>query len=357
MSTRVLVVDDASLFRRIVSDALTGLPGVEVVGTAANGRQALARMAALNPDLITLDLEMPEMNGIEMLDAMRAKGSTPPVIMLSSHTVRGGQMTIRALTAGAFDFITKPDGPSPEQNLKHLRDGLRPLITALECRREVRNILQNPKPRTASASPEAAPVARVRRGPPIVLIGVSTGGPNALAQLMPGLPANLPAPVFIVQHMPPLFVDALAQRLASLSSIPVRQAQDGETARNGCVYLAPGGKQMKIVPGPKGEVVVRITDDPPENGCRPAVDYLFRSAAFNFPGRSVAAVLTGMGADGTEGMRMLRRTGSLNLAQDEASCVVYGMPREAVEAGVVDSVQPLDRMAAAIVRGVTEVRV
>ena len=370
MSTRVLVVDDTSIFRRIVSEALSGIPGVEVVGTAANGRLALARLASLQPDLMTLDIEMPEMNGLEVLDAMRENGLIlkTGVIMLSSLTVKGGELTIRALESGAFDFVTKPEGGSQEENLAQIRNSLRPMIQALERRREIRSILnaKAPVPGSTPILPQAVrsgpstvtPVgrARSRTGTPIVLIGVSTGGPTALAKVVPALPPRIGAPVFIVQHMPPLFTGALAQRLDSLSRLPVKEAQNGEIAQTNCVYLAPGGRQMKLNPGPHGEIVVCINDDPPENACRPSVDYLFRSVALHFPGRSIAAILTGMGNDGAEGVRILKRSGSFNIAQDEASCVVFGMPKEAILAGVIDTVVPLDRIADTIVRAIAEVR-
>jgi two-component system chemotaxis response regulator CheB len=193
-----------------------------------------------------------------------------------------------------------------------------------------------------------------RRGKPIVLIGVSTGGPNALAQVLPVLPAQLAAPVFIVQHMPPLFTKALAVTLQSKSTIRVKEAQDGEIAMAGCVYLAPGGRQMELIAGPRDEIIVHLTDDPPENNCRPSVDYLFRSAAQRFPGRAVAAILTGMGNDGARGLRDLKQGGCYSIAQDEASCVVFGMPKEAILAGVVDTIVPLNMIAAAILRGVGE---
>ena len=199
--------------------------------------------------------------------------------------------------------------------------------------------------------------ARSRTGAPIVLVGVSTGGPAALAELLPALPAKIGAPVFIVQHMPPLFTEALAQRLQSKSAFEVKEAQNGETARVDCAYLAPGGKQMKLGPGPQGEIIIRVTDDPAENNCRPSVDYLFRSVALHFPGRSIAAILTGMGNDGTEGTRLLKQSGSFSIAQDEASCVVFGMPKEAIQAGVIDAVLPLDKIAGAIVRAIAEVRI
>ena len=365
MSTRILIVDDTALYRRIVSDALAGAPGVEIVGTASNGRLAMGRIAALQPNLVTLDIEMPEMNGLEVLEAIYSAGMKTGVIMLSSRTVRGGDLTIRALELGAFDFVTKPEGGSPGANLNDLRSQLLPMIRAFEKRREIRAILHGDLPRsvpeaalpTRAGPPVPRPARGLRRnGPPLVLIGVSTGGPSALAKLVPSLPADLGAPVFIVQHMPPLFTQSLAASLDKKSAIRVKEAQNGEVARANCAYLAPGGRHMRLAAGPKGEILVAITDDPPENGCRPAVDYLFRSAALNFPGRSVAAILTGMGSDGTEGLRMLKRSGCFAIAQDEASCVVFGMPKEAIQAGVVDTVAPLETVGAAIIRSVREDR-
>jgi two-component system chemotaxis response regulator CheB len=364
MSLRVLVVDDTIVFRRAVSDALAGQPGIEVVGTASNGKLALARMAALQPDLLTLDIEMPEMNGIEVLQAMNAAGSNVGAIVLSSLTTRGAEMSMRALELGAFDFLTKPDGVGAGESVNLLRSRLAPMIRAYERRREIRTILQHGLPpaphRPAKESPHLTPLPAVVTersarttpcpGPPFVLIGVSTGGPVALARLLPALPRDLGAPVFIVQHMPAMFTAPLAASLATKSAIRVKEGTDGEQAIPNCAYIAPGGMQMKLAPGPHGEVTIRITEDPPENNCRPAVDYLFRSAALHFPGRAVAAILTGMGNDGTAGLRLLKRGGCVSLAQDEASCVVFGMPKEAILAGVVDAVEPLDRMAAAIVR-------
>ena len=358
MNTRVLVVDDTVVFRRIVGDALAGIPGVEVVGTASNGKLAMARLAALQPDVVTLDVEMPEMNGIEVLEAMGAAGMKAGVIMLSSVTVRGGEMTVRALELGAFDFLTKPEGGTAASNLELLRSRLRPMIQALERRREISAILHRDRSASVETNPpQSGAIRSVRRaGSPVVLIGVSTGGPGALAKVMPALPADLGAPVFIVQHMPPLFTQPLAASLNKKSSIRIKEAEEGETASANCAYLAPGGRHMKLTSGPRGEIVLRLTDDPPENGCRPAVDYLFRSAALSFPGRSVAAILTGMGNDGTQGLRMLKRGGCFGIAQDEASCVVYGMPKEAIQAGVIDRVAPVDEIAAAIVRAVREAK-
>jgi two-component system chemotaxis response regulator CheB len=361
MSLRVLVVDDTVVFRRAVADALIGEPGIEVVGNASNGKLALTRIAALQPDIVTLDIEMPEMNGLEVLQAMNAAGQNVGVIVLSSHTTRGGEMTLRALELGAFDFLTKPEGGSAAENVASLRAWLLPMIRAFERRHEIRSILRGGAPRPVPSPSPADSVERPvrtapRSGPPFVLIGVSTGGPVALGKLLPALPQDLGAPVFIVQHMPVTFTAPLAASLAAKCAIRVKEAVDGEAAMANCAYLAPGGRQMRLTPGPHGEITIRITDDPPENNCKPAVDYLFRSAALHFPGRAVAAILTGMGQDGTAGLRLLKRGGCVSIAQDEASCVVFGMPKEAILAGIVDTVEPLDKIAAAIVRSVRGVR-
>jgi len=364
VSLRVLVVDDTVVFRRIVSDALAGLPGVEVVGTASNGKLALAKMEALRPDLVTLDIEMPEMNGIEVLEGMGRAELKAGVIVLSSVTTRGGEMTVRALELGAFDFITKPDRGTPAENLASLRELLRPMVRAFERRRDIRAMLGRngaAAPPVEVLAPPPAPqgqeppvLRRAFAGTPMVLIGVSTGGPAALAVVLPALPKDLNAPVLVVQHMPAMFTRPLAASLARKSALRVTEAQDGEIALPNCAYVAPGGSHMKVAAGSRGEVVLQITGDPPENGCRPAVDYLFRSVALQFPGRSVAAILTGMGNDGTAGLRMLKRGRCRSIAQDEASCVVFGMPKEAIAAGVIDTVAPLDRIAATIVRSVRE---
>ena len=354
MSIRVLVVDDSVVFRRVVSDALAGLPDVEVIGSAVNGRMALSRLKALRPDLVTLDVEMPELNGIEVLEAMRAEKIDAGVVLLSGRTARGSELTVRALELGAFDFLTKPEGGTPQQNVESLRAELAPVLQVYARR------LRRPAPVAVAVAPRPVPAVgdavpmRKATGAPIVLVGVSTGGPAALAAMLPSLPANLNAPVLVVQHMPPMFTGPLAQSLARRCGFPVTEGVDGERAQNGHVYVAPGGSHMKVARGAQDEIIIRITTDPPENNCRPAVDYLFRSVALNFPGRAVAAILTGMGADGTAGLRQLKRGGCYSIAQDEASCVVFGMPKEAIQAGVVDVVVPLQRIAATITRAVGE---
>lgn len=368
MTIRAMVVDDSTLFRRVMTEALAAVPGVEVVGSAANGKLALQRVRELKPDLLTLDLEMPEMDGLAVLDALKQSGEPVTVIVVSALTKRGGQLTMRALAKGAFDFITKPDAGNAKQSLELLRAELAPRIGVLARRLEIRSILRAkpaasapPPPTTSPAPAQHTPSlqdvgARMNRlaapgRPEMVLIGVSTGGPNALGRLLPDMPAGLGVPLFIVQHMPPGFTQTLAETLDAKCALRVREAVDGESAQPDIAYIAPGGRHMRLKPGPGPEAtkIIDITDDPPENNCRPSVDYLFRSVATHFPGRSMALIMTGMGNDGTLGLRLLKRSGCTVLAQDEASCVVYGMPKAAVEAGVVDTVLPLEAMAGRVV--------
>jgi two-component system chemotaxis response regulator CheB len=368
MSLRVLVVDDAVVFRRVLSDALASFPGVEVVGSAANGRLALQKVRELRPDLITLDIEMPEMDGLAVLDELRRSGESVETIMVSAVSRRGGELTLRALGKGAFDFITKPTGSSPEQSRESLIRELAPLVRAIGNRLEIRSILRSPAPvlpqvpvavRTPGGSDLDQIAGRMQRlsgltRPEMVLIGVSTGGPIALSRLLPAIPADIGVPILIVQHMPPVFTQALADDLDSKCAVRVREAVHLESPQPNVAYIAPGGRHMRLGSGHDGRPVIEISDDPPENNLRPAVDYLFRSAAKHFPGRSLAVILTGMGSDGTVGLRLLKRHGCFVIAQDEASCVIYGMPRAAVEAGMTDAVLPLDAIAgriASVVRG------
>ena len=258
MSLRVLVADDAILFRRVLSDALTSLPEVEVVGTAANGKIALQKVRELKPDLLTLDLEMPETDGLAVLDALRASGEKVSVIVVSALTRQGGQMTLRALEKGAFDFITKPEGANPEESRAAVRRELAPRLRALAHRLAVRNILRAPvaPPPPSAPKPAAADLAgiagRMNRlttttgRPELVLIGVSTGGPNALARVLPQLPKDLGVPILIVQHMPPMFTQSLAESLAAKSAIRVREAAAGDLLEPNTAYIAPGGKQMRV---------------------------------------------------------------------------------------------------------------
>jgi two-component system, chemotaxis family, protein-glutamate methylesterase/glutaminase len=373
MSLKVLVADDSVLFRRVIAEVLKSLPDVEVVGSVSNGKLALQRVRELRPDILTLDMEMPEMDGMAVLEALREAREAVAVIVVSALTRQGGRLTVRALEKGAFDFITKPDTGSPEESREAIRRELAPRIRALANRLEIRSILRNkPASTVAVASGEKGSVVgdsssrnlddisgRMNRlaangKPEMVLIGVSTGGPNALARIMPEIPGNIGVPLMIVQHMPPVFTQSLAESLSPRCAVRVREASHGEMIEANTAYIAPGGKQMRLAPGPEGRRMVQITDDPPENNCKPAVDYLFRSVANNFPGQAMAVILTGMGSDGTLGLRLLKRHGCYVIAQDEATCVVFGMPKAAADAGVTDVLLPLDAIAGritSIVRG------
>ena len=371
---RVLVADDAVLFRRLLADVLASLPGVEVVGSATNGKIAVQKVRELKPDLLTLDIEMPEMDGLAVLDALLQNGKPEvEIIVVSAVSQRGGDLTMRALEKGAFDFITKPEAATPELSREALLRELAPRVRAVAHRLEVREILRGRSPvaRPVIPEPRVVPVAvpadssldgitaRMQRlsnpaKPEMVLIGVSTGGPVALTQLLPAIPRDIGVPIIIVQHMPPIFTKSLADSLATKCVVGVREAIHGEAPEPNTVYIAPGGRQMRLGAGTENRPILELTDDPPENNCRPAVDYLFRSAANRFPGRAMAVILTGMGSDGTLGLRLLKRHGCFVIAQDEASCVVYGMPKAAVDAGVADVVLPLESIAsriAAVVKG------
>ncbi|PID77045.1 MAG: chemotaxis response regulator protein-glutamate methylesterase [Deltaproteobacteria bacterium] len=356
---RVLVVDDTIVYRKAVSDILAELPGVEVAGVAHNGKIALAKIKSLQPDLLTLDIEMPEMNGLEVLAELQKNFPQIGAVMLSTLTGEGSIMSIKALELGAFDFILKPQNSGQlAESKKEIKDKLAPILKAFAASR------RTPAGRPAAGKSfgtfgqkikgrtNTAPVPRKGKSE-IVAIGISTGGPNALSRMLPMLPGDLGVPVVIVQHMPPIFTASLANSLDKKCALKVKEAENGEVLSNNVVYIAPGGKQMKLAARASGlERIVKITNDPPENSCRPAADYLFRSVADYYVGRTTAVIMTGMGSDGTKGLQMLKNKGALIIAQDEASCVVYGMPKEPVETGLADIVAPLGRIAGEIVKSI-----
>jgi two-component system, chemotaxis family, protein-glutamate methylesterase/glutaminase len=357
MPMKVLVVDDSVLYRKVLTEALASLPGIEVVGSAASGAQVEAKVRELRPDLITLDIEMPGMNGIEVMNTLRRLQIDVNVLVVSGVTLTGGKLTLQALENGAFDFIAKPDGSSREENQRLLCEELAPRLRALAHRLDVKKILRTgssctPVSMKQSSLPGADTHTFAGFGngkPEMVLIGVSTGGPKALTTIFSELPP-LDVPIVIVQHMPPIFTRVLADDLSSRGRIPVHEASHNEQIIPGVAYLAPGGKQMRLLPGAAGAPLLQLSDDPPENHCRPSVDYLFRSVANHFPGKALAVILTGMGDDGTAGLRLLKRGGCNVIVQDQASCVVFGMPKAAIDAGVVDSVVPLPNIAETITR-------
>ncbi len=356
---KALVVDDTIVYRKIVGDVLKEIPGVEVVGVAHNGKIAMSKIASLKPDLITLDIEMPEMNGIEVLKALEGQTGTPAVVMLSTLTQEGGEMTIKALELGAFDFVPKPQAGTMAENLKSVKDALTPIIRTLMRKQaafsRVRERIHRPRPEPVAAAVASRPTpARPRTGASeIIGIGISTGGPNALTRMIPMLPQGFPAPILIVQHMPPMFTASLANSLNNKSALDVKEAQDGDTILPGQVFIAPGGKQMKIVAGADGlSRKIKITDDPPENSCKPSVDYLFRSIAQHYVGRATGVIMTGMGSDGSSGLAQMKHNGAVVIAQDEATCTVFGMPKDPIEKGIADVVAPLDKIAGEILKTV-----
>ena len=359
---KAIVVDDTIVYRKIVGDVLKEMPGVEVIGTANNGKIALSKIKALKPDLITLDIEMPEVNGIEVLQELKGMEKPPLAIMLSTLTQKGSEMTIKALELGAFDFLPKPEDGKMADNMLKVKQAIEPIIRLIKRRRgEPVTGGKPPAPAPARpAVPKAAPakvsVPRVlrRTKSEIIGIGISTGGPNALTRMIPMLPANFNIPILIVQHMPPMFTASLANSLNNKSKIEVKEAQDGDIVAPGRVLIAPGGKQMKIVAGADGLTrKIKITDDPPENSCKPSVDYLFRSIAHHYVGRATGVIMTGMGSDGSKGLVEMKNNGSIVIAQDEASCTVFGMPKEPIETGIADVIAPLDRIAEEIVKTVS----
>lgn len=350
---RVLVVDDTSLYRVMLTAILSEIQDVEVVGSAANGRMALAKVAQLKPDLITLDVEMPEMDGIEALRQLRKDAPEVGVIMVSARTQKGAEVTVQALELGAFDFVAKPTGKDLKTNKEILRAHLGQIVRAFLTRHAVRSLMRG----KAVVSPGALKtdmrgLCPKRNGRPveIVAIGISTGGPNALGRLLPQLPEDLRVPLVIVQHMPSTFTRALADTLARKSRIQVVEGQDGQPLESGTAYIAPGGRQMKIAREEQSAPCIKLTDDPAENHCRPSADYLFRSVAAAYGSRALGIIMTGMGSDGTLGLKRMKEQEARVIAQDEESCVVFGMPMEAIKAGVVDAVLPLDHIAAELTR-------
>jgi two-component system chemotaxis response regulator CheB len=346
---RVLIVDDAVVVRKIVSAVLAEDPEIEIVGTAANGRIALQKLTQVNPDLVTLDIEMPELDGLQTLKALRSTHPRLPVIMFSTLTERGASATIEALTLGASDYVTKPANVgSVSEAQQRVRDQLIPKIKALCPMTTVVAMPAVPAPvvRPTTTAPPAwvRAVPGVASQPEVVAIGVSTGGPNALAEIIPHLPADFPVPIVIVQHMPPMFTKFLADRLDAQSPLEVREAAGGELLQPGAVLIAPGDHHM-VLRRSGSKIVTALNQEPPENSCRPAVDVLFRSVQDVYSGNVLAVVLTGMGQDGLHGCEVIKQGGGSVVVQDEATSVVWGMPGFVARAGLADRVLPLDRIA------------
>lgn len=349
---RVLVVDDSGFFRRRIVEILEGDSKLEVVGTAANGQEAIRQVMSLKPDVVTMDIEMPVMDGITAVKRIMSLRPTA-VLMFSSLTYEGAQATLDALEAGALDFLPKrfdEFSRDKEEAKRTLRNRVRAI--GLEGVRMQQAPATRPvpvKPAVAPAGPRPQPAAR-RGDFRIVAIGSSTGGPVALQTVLKGLPADFPVPILLIQHMPATFTPAFAERLNQQCRIRVKEAEDGEMLRAGTAYLAPGGRQMGVeAQGPR--VCLRIYDDPAQH-YRPSVDLAFYSLARAYRGKTLALVLTGMGADGREGARALKQGGSTVWAQDEQSCVIYGMPGAVVEADLADEIMSLAQIGPQLAQSV-----
>jgi two-component system, chemotaxis family, protein-glutamate methylesterase/glutaminase len=345
---RVLVVDDSVVIRRLVTHALEPDPALEVVGVASNGAIALQRIPQFNPDVVTLDIEMPEMDGLEMLRRVRREYPHLRVIMFSTLTERGAAVTLEALALGADDYVTKASNEgSLDRSMTRLREELVPKIKQFFHMPALNLGAARPEPGRVSAAPPVWRAAKVR--PKVVVVGVSTGGPTALGTILPELPAGFPLPVLVVQHMPPLFTRLLADRLHAACRLPVQEASQGVPVEAGKILIAPGDFHLKVSPA-GGGVCVSLDQSPPQNSCRPAVDALFTSVGEVYGGAAIAVILTGMGQDGLRGAEILKARGASVLAQDEASSVVWGMPGAVVNAGLADRVLPLGQVVPEILR-------
>ena len=365
---KVLIVDDSAVMRKIISSALSKEPSIEILGYASNGVQAIESVRTLKPDVVTLDIEMPEMDGLTALKEIRKENKRLPIIMFSTLTHKGAQAAVMALTAGASDYVGKPttSAGSIEGAFKVLENELIPKIIGLARRARLRKM---PTEQKSSSRAELAtirdkeparsiPISSSLRAPsqqfvpnkPIsaVCIGVSTGGPMALMQVFSQIQNPLPVPIFIVQHMPPTFTTLLAARLSTAGLTTVKEAKEGDIAEPGNAYIAPGGFHMTLASmGP--QVVMHLNTDPPENSCRPAVDVLFRSASDVYGGHLLSVVLTGMGYDGLKGCQYIKSRGGQVIAQDEETSVVWGMPGAIAEHNLAEVLLPIDRIADEII--------
>ena len=351
---RVLIVDDSAFMRKVIGDMLSAEPDIEVVARARNGDEAMRRLLELSPDVVTLDVEMPGKNGLDVLREIMAEKPVP-VVMVSSLTKHGADVTMQALAAGAVEFVTKPSG-SISLDMEKVRDEL--------CQKV--RVASSAAIRNAAAKPRvSAPVDLLKKSEPkqdlpvqrrdlkkrmeMLVIASSTGGPVALLEVIPALPADFPLPILIVQHMPPGFTASFAQRLNERSKLKVFEACDGLPIRRGTAIIAPGGYHL-VVERKLTEIVCRLTETPPVRSVRPAADVLFSSVAEIVGGQVIALVLTGMGKDGTDGSRALREKGAYVMAESKETCVIYGMPASVIDAGLVDEVLPLYSIASGLVR-------
>jgi two-component system chemotaxis response regulator CheB len=351
MMVKVLIVDDSAFMRNALSNMLSSDPEIKIVGTARDGLEALEKVASLNPDIVTMDVEMPRMDGITALKHIMEKNPVP-VIMVSSLTVEGAKVTLDALDLGAVDFIPK-NLSDLSINIVKIKEILIDKIKQIARKGTVKKRISPLALPKAIEIPKSMPVRTTgERRVNLVAIGTSTGGPKALQEIIPKLPKDFPTPIVIAQHMPPNFTGPFAERLNQLSQITVKEAEEGETLKNGVAYIAPGRGHMRMK-RPRGiETVITISENKEEFIYRPSVDALMFSVAELFPGRALGVILTGMGNDGVKGLTALKKTGGRIFAQNEETCVVYGMPKAVVDAGIADKVLSIDEMAGEIINAV-----
>lgn len=346
----ILIVDDSSVYRYIIKSILEKIPGIKEIGMAYNGKIALQKIRHNQPDLVILDLDMPEMNGLETLKNIRILSPKIITVMITSHSSQKHYLSIEALSRGALDIILKPDEIEMSKNIEILTRHLSSIVQIARDKKHIKVLMHGikttDKNKEASAFKRRIGQARIDA----IAIAISTGGPATLRMLIPKLPDNINVPVFIVQHMPETFTKVLADTLDRESFLNVVEASHGDEVKPNTVYIAPGGRQMKIVRNQETRIPeFYITNDPPENYCRPSADYLFRSLAPVYGGNLLCIIMTGMGEDGVNGSKTLKALNATVFAQDEETSVVFGMPREAIKANVVDKIIPIDKMADEIV--------
>lgn len=348
---RVLIVDDSAFMRKVIADIVNSDPDLTVVDTAKNGQEAVQKVLQLKPDVMTLDVEMPIMDGLSALEVIM-RDAPMPVIMLSSLTKEGADATLKALELGALDFITKPSSifQINTQNMQQeLRDKLRMASRVSVRARSAPKRERIFTPPTKNRSIESASVPKDGRIRKIIAIGTSTGGPKALQDVIPNLPANLPASVLIVQHMPPGFTKSLAERMDSISNMRVKEAEHNDILLPGWVYVAPGDYHMRVV-REGHNFRIKLGDDAPVSGHRPSVDAMMESLADLKMSEIIGVIMTGMGSDGAKGLKNLKENRTYVIAQDEETCVVYGMPKSAVKLEAVDKIVSLYDIADEIIR-------
>lgn len=347
----VLIIDDSAFMRILIADILKSDSNIVVLDTARNGKEGLEKALELKPDIITLDVEMPVMNGLETLTELMKIKPAPKVIMISSLTYEGGEATIQALELGALDFVTKPTASIVEYDIEHIRDDLIEKIKSISQSKMTEYIRIKTKEKQSAAVKKLA-IGSNSSGylKHIVAIGTSTGGPKALQEVLTKLPEGIPAAVLVVQHMPPGFTKSLSERLNNLSKINVKEAEEGDVLTPGWAYIAPGDYHMQIKKYRNDEYRISINKESPVSGHRPSVNVMMKSVAESGHKNIIAVMMTGMGNDGSEGILNIKNTGGKTIAQDESSCIVYGMPKSAVNIGAIDTIAPLHNIAIEILK-------